>query len=79
MQTETEPAAAGKNFSEKILLILLILLAAGITFRVFYRGAYRWQDDLVWQAGAAVRSLRPHEKAKANAATTAGVRGRKIV
>lgn len=54
MQTETEPAAAGKNFSEKILLILLILLAAGITIRVFFRGAYRWQDDLVWQAGAAV-------------------------
>ena len=54
MQPETEPAAAGKNFSEKILLIMLILLAAGITFRVFFRGAYRWQDDLVWQAGAAV-------------------------
>ena len=31
------------------------------------------------KAGAAVRSLRPHEKAKANAATAAGVRGRKIV
>ncbi len=54
MQTETEPAAAGKNFSEKILLILLILLAAGITVRIFFRGAYRWQDDLVWQTGAAV-------------------------
>ncbi len=36
-------------------------------------------DGEMWQAGAAVRSLRPHEKAKANAATAAGVRGRKIV
>jgi len=30
----------------------------------------------MWRAGAAVRALRPHEKAKANAATAAGVRGR---
>lgn len=42
------------NWHIIIPAILLILLAAGITFRVFYRGAYRWQDDLVWQAGAAV-------------------------
>ena len=54
MQTETEPAAAGKNFSENILLIPLILLAAGITVRIFFRAAYRWQDDLIWQTGAAV-------------------------
>ena len=36
-------------------------------------------DSEMWMAGAAVRSLRPHEKAKANAATAAGVKGRKIV
>ena len=54
MQPETKPAAVGKNFSENILFVLLILLAAGITVRVFLRGAYRWQDDLVWQTGAAV-------------------------
>ena len=35
-------------------------------------------DSEMWQAGAAVRSLRPHEKAKANAATAAGVKGRKV-
>ena len=36
-------------------------------------------DSEMWQAGAAVRSLRPHEKAKANAATAAGVKGRKTI
>jgi ketol-acid reductoisomerase len=30
----------------------------------------------MWQAGAAARSLRPHEKAHANAGTAAGVKGR---
>ena len=30
----------------------------------------------MWKAGDAVRSLRPHEKARANATTAAGVRGR---
>jgi hypothetical protein len=30
----------------------------------------------MWRAGAAVRSLRPHEKARANAATATGVKGR---
>jgi hypothetical protein len=30
----------------------------------------------MWQAGAAVRKLRPHEKAKANAAKAAGTKGR---
>ena len=33
-------------------------------------------DGEMWQAGAAVRSLRPHEGAKAGAATAAGVKGR---
>jgi ketol-acid reductoisomerase len=33
----------------------------------------------MWQAGAAVRSLRPHEPVKAGAATAAGVGGRKVV
>ena len=33
-------------------------------------------DSEMWRAGAAVRSLRPHEKARANAATAAGVKGR---
>jgi len=36
-------------------------------------------DSEMWKAGEAVRSLRPHEKAKANAAKAAGVKGRKIV
>ena len=36
-------------------------------------------DSEMWQAGAAVRSLRPHEKAKANAATAAGVKGRRTL
>jgi len=36
------------------------------------------RESEMWQAGAAVRSLRPHEKAKANAATAAGVKGRGI-
>ena len=35
-------------------------------------------DSEMWKAGEAVRSLRPHEKAKANAATAAGVKGRKV-
>ncbi len=35
------------------------------------------RESEMWQAGAAVRSLRPHEKAKANAATAAGVKGRR--
>ena len=35
-------------------------------------------DSEMWQAGAAVRSLRPHEKAKGNA-SSAGWGGRKIV
>ena len=35
-------------------------------------------DHEMWRAGAAVRSLRPHEAAKANAATAAGVAGRKV-
>jgi len=30
----------------------------------------------MWQAGAAVRALRPHEKAKANADKATGVKGR---
>ncbi|MBM4164866.1 MAG: ketol-acid reductoisomerase [Lentisphaerae bacterium] len=33
-------------------------------------------DSEMWRAGAAVRSLRPHEKARANAATATGVKGR---
>ena len=33
-------------------------------------------DSEMWRAGAAVRSLRPHEKAHLNAASAAGVRGR---
>ena len=36
-------------------------------------------DSEMWRAGEAVRALRPREKAKANAATAAGVQGRKIV
>jgi len=35
-------------------------------------------DSEMWKAGEAVRALRPHEKAKANAATAAGVKGRKV-
>ena len=35
-------------------------------------------DSEMWKAGEAVRALRPREKAKANAATAAGVKGRKI-
>ena len=35
------------------------------------------RESEMWQTGAAVRSLRPHEKAKANAATAAGVKGRR--
>ena len=35
-------------------------------------------DSEMWQTGAAVRSLRPHEKAKGNEAS-AGWGGRKIV
>ncbi len=35
-------------------------------------------DSEMWRAGDAVRALRPHEKAKANAATAAGVKGRKV-
>ena len=35
-------------------------------------------DSEMWKAGEAVRTLRPHEKAKANAATAAGVKGRKV-
>ena len=35
-------------------------------------------DSEMWKAGEAVRSLRPHEKAKANADKAAGVKGRKI-
>jgi len=35
-------------------------------------------DSEMWKCGEAVRSLRPHEKAKANAATAAGVKGRKV-
>jgi len=35
------------------------------------------RESEMWRAGAAVRSLRPHEKAKANAATAAGVKGRR--
>ncbi len=34
------------------------------------------RDSEMWQAGAAVRSLRPHEKAKANADKATGVKGR---
>ena len=34
------------------------------------------RNSELWRAGAAVRSLRPHEAAKANAATAAGVGGR---
>lgn len=34
------------------------------------------RDSEMWRAGQAVRSLRPHEAAKANAATAAGVGGR---
>ncbi|MDD5707936.1 MAG: ketol-acid reductoisomerase, partial [Kiritimatiellae bacterium] len=33
-------------------------------------------DSEMWRAGKACRALRPHEKARANAATAAGVRGR---
>ena len=36
-------------------------------------------DSEMWKAGAAVRSLRPHEGKKAGADTAAGIRGRKIV
>jgi hypothetical protein len=32
----------------------------------------------MWRAGAAVRSLRPNEKAKANAEKAAGVKGRAV-
>ena len=35
-------------------------------------------DSEMWKAGEAVRALRPREKAKANAATAAGVQGRKV-
>ena len=49
-------------------------------------GALKWRpifrkavEPVFKKLYAAVRSLRPHEKAKANAATAAGVRGRKIV
>ena len=35
-------------------------------------------DSEMWKAGEAVRSLRPHETAKENAATAAGVKGRKV-
>ena len=34
------------------------------------------RESEMWQAGAAVRKLRPHEKAKANAAKAAGTKGR---
>ena len=34
------------------------------------------RDSEMWKAGAAVRTLRPHEKAHANAGTAAGVKGR---
>jgi len=34
------------------------------------------RDSEMWRAGKAVRALRPHEKARANAATAAGVKGR---
>ncbi|MDR2850118.1 MAG: ketol-acid reductoisomerase [Verrucomicrobiota bacterium] len=34
------------------------------------------RDSEMWQAGAAVRALRPHEKAKANAEKATGVKGR---
>jgi len=34
------------------------------------------RNSEMWQAGAAVRSLRPNEKAKSNAAKAAGVKGR---
>lgn len=34
------------------------------------------RESEMWQAGAAVRNLRPREKAKANAAKAAGVKGR---
>ncbi len=33
-------------------------------------------ESEMWQAGAAVRSLRPHEKAKANASKATGIKGR---
>ena len=36
-------------------------------------------DSEMWRAGEAVRKLRPHEPAHANAKTAAGVQGRKIV
>jgi len=35
-------------------------------------------DSEMWKAGEAVRALRPREKAKANAATAAGIQGRKV-
>ena len=35
------------------------------------------RDSEMWQAGAAVRSLRPHEKAKAIDKHTKGIAGRK--
>ena len=35
-------------------------------------------DSEMWMAGAAVRSLRPHEPKKANADKAAGIKGRKI-
>ena len=35
-------------------------------------------DSEMWKAGEAVRSLRPREKAKANAAKAAGIQGRKV-
>ena len=34
------------------------------------------RESEMWQAGAAVRALRPHEKAKANADKATGVKGR---
>jgi hypothetical protein len=35
------------------------------------------RNSEMWQAGAAVRALRPHEKAKAIKSSTKGVTGRK--
>jgi len=34
-------------------------------------------ESEMWRAGTAVRTLRPHEKARMNAATATGVKGRK--
>ena len=61
------------------------MLPAARVIKVCGRANYKQKLDAelakmgnseMWRAGAAVRSLRPREKAKANLATAAGVKGR---